>query len=292
MFYRKTAKSVAIDAVIYSALILLMFSILYPFYYLLINSLNALLTHGPSYIIPAKFTMANYRTVIADKQLSLSFVITILRTTIGIAVTVFNTAMCAYALRRKHLSCRNFYLALFTIPMFFNGGLVPGYLNLKMLGLLDSFLVYIIPQAFSFFYVIIFMTYFNDLPEALEESATIDGAGYFTSFFRIYIPVSLPVIATLSLFAGVTQWNSWFDTLFYTTNPKLMTLSAILMKIVRENNITELTEGFAGDTDKNLLNPEGIKFATMLLLILPITLLYPFLQRYFIKGIMIGSVKG
>ncbi len=276
----------------YMLLCLFSLAIIYPFYYLLINSFNGLLSHGPAYLFPSSFTFNNYRIVFTDQRLVNAFVITILRTVAGIVVAVFNCAMCAFALRKRKLSLRNLYLVIFTIPMFFNGGVIPIYLNIKMLGLLDNFLVYIIPHAFSFFYVIIFMSCFNDLPDSLEESATIDGAGSLMIFIKIFLPVSLPVMATMSLFAGVAQWNSWFDTLFYTNSPGLMTMSAVLMKIVRENNLTEFVGEMAKDMEKNRMNPEGVKFATMFVTILPITILYPFLQKYFIKGIMVGSVKG
>lgn len=292
MLAKRLSKDKIFNVVNYSILIILILSIIYPFYYLLINSMNGLLSHGPTYLLPHAFTFNNYRIVFSDERLMNSFFMTVLRTAAGTLITVFNSAMCAYALRKRKLSYRNFYLILFVIPTFFNGGLVPGYLNFKMLGLLDNFLVYIIPHVFAFFNIIIFMSCFNDLPDSLEESATIDGAGYFTVFLRIYVPVSLPVMATMSLFAGVSQWNSWFDTLFYTNSPKLMTLSAVLMKIVRENNLTDFAGQMSKDMERHAMNPEGIKFATMLVTILPIAALYPFLQKYFIKGIMIGSVKG
>lgn len=292
MHYARTKKDKAIDGVLYAVILILTVTFAYPFYYLIINSFNGLLEQRPLYLFFDSFTLNNYKIIFRENVILSAFVMSVLRTLIGVAVTTFNCAMCAYALRKRKLRFRNFYLVLFTIPMFFSGGLIPGYLNFKNLHLLDNFLVYVLPGAVSFFYIIIFMSSFNDIPDALEESATIDGAGYFTSFMRIYLPISLPVIATIALFAGVSQWNSWFDTLFYTTSPRLMTLSAYLVRIVRDSDLSAYGEQMAKDMERNAMSPEGIKFATMLVATVPITLIYPFLQKYFVKGLTIGSVKG
>ena len=223
-----------------------------------------------------------------------AFIITVLRTVAGVLATDFVCATSAFVLRKKDILFRKFYLILLTIPMFFGGGLIPSYLNLKMFGLLDNFLVYIIPGLVSFFMIIIMMTSFNDIPDALEESAKIDGAGYFTIFSRIYVPLSLPVLATVSLFIGVGQWNSWFDTMYFTSSQSLITLQAILVRTITQSSVTAEMQMMSGlkDSEKNLISPEGIKMATMIVTVLPILFIYPFLQRYFVKGVMIGSIKG
>ena len=280
------------DICIYTIIVLLSVSIIYPVYYLLINSFNATLAYGPAFLLPKGFTLANYNAIFHDKIILNAFTITILRTAAGIFMTVFCCSMCGFALRKKGLSFRNIYLVIFTIPMFFGGGIIPTYMNYRMLGLLDNFLVYILRFMFAFFYVIIFMSSFNDIPESLEESAKIDGAGYFRIFLGIYIPISLPVIATISLFVGVAQWNSWYDTIYFTSSPKLMTLAGHLLKIIKESNLAGYSSEMSKSSTASSLSPEGIKFATMLVAILPITMFYPFLQRYFIKGVMIGAVKG
>ena len=175
-------------AAIYAPLVLLGISILYPFYYYLINSVNTQLNAGPAYLLPPDFTLRNYQVIFANNRLLTAFMTSTARTLVGTVLTVFNCALCAFALRKPNLPFRNWYLAIFAIPLFFSGGLIPIYLNFRFLGLLDNFLVYILPNLFSFFYIIIMMTSFNDLPVSLEDSARIDGAGYFRIFLRIYSP--------------------------------------------------------------------------------------------------------
>ena len=280
---------------LFNYLFLCVFSlaVAYPFYYLLINSFNVRLSHGPSYLFPPTSTFKYYRAIFSNNSLIDAFFISVARTALGITGSVAVVSMCAFALRKRNLGFRNFYLVVFTIPLFFGGGIIPGYLNLRMLGLLDNFFVYFFPQLFIFFYVIILMSCFNDIPDSLEESAKMDGAGDFRVYSRIYMPMSLPVVATIALFVGVNQWNSWFDTLYYTNSLKLVTLSALLMKIVRQSNTAVYVSAVAAkDIEKFVPNPEGIKFATMIVAIVPIVMIYPFLQRYFIKGIKIGAVKG
>lgn len=292
MYYRKTVGEKIGFTILYIVLILCSLIFAYPFYYLLVNSFNGMVEVNPSYLFPlSSLTVANYTTIFTDLSIVNACIVSVARTLIGTVVTVFNSAMCAYALRKRNICMRNFYLMLFTVPGFFGGGLIPGYLNFRQLGLLNNFLIYILPHAFGFFYVIIFMSNFNSLPGALEDAATIDGAGYFTVFFRIFIPVSLPSLATIALFCGVGQWDSWFDSLFYTTDPKLMTLAAYLMKVVRNADLSSYSQQIAHDVERSASTSLGIQFATMVVATVPITLIYPFLQKYFVKGLTIGSVK-
>ena len=279
---------------IYAPIIVLSVSIVYPFYYYLINSLNADLIRAPAFLLVKNYTAKNYQVIFANDRLLTAFVVSSLRTVVGTAVTVFNCAMCAFALRKHNLPFRNVYLVIFTIPLFFSGGLIPIYLNFRFLGMLDNFLVYILPHLFLFFYVIIMMTSFNDLPSSLEDSARIDGAGYFRIFIQIYFPISLPMIAAVALFAGVAQWNSWFDTVYFTRSEALETLQAILLRIIKQSSLGSFIQEMAAlqdETNTSYLNPEGVQFATMLITVIPIVMIYPFLQRYFIKGILVGAVK-
>ena len=289
---RKTTADVIFDILNYAAITTLSLTIIYPFFYVVINSFNPLLTHGPAYLFPSKFSLRSYQIIFSDDTIFNAFIMSVLRTVVGVVATVFVCSTCAFALRKRDLLFRNIFLIVFTIPMFFGGGLIPGYLNLRMLGLLNTFFVYILPRLFSFFFVIIFMSSFNDIPDSLEESAKMDGAGYFTIFFRIYFPLSLSVVATISLFAGVSQWNSWFDTLYFTRSPHLMTLAAVLMRIIKQSQMANYTQEMLKEMEKYFMNPEGVKLATMIVAIVPIMLTYPFLQRYFIKGVRIGSIKG
>ena len=217
------------------------------------------------------------------------------RMVVGALATMLNCAMCAFALRKRNLPYRNLYLILFTIPLFFSGGLIPVYLNLRTLDLLDRFSVYILPNLFSFFYVIIFMAQFNEIPNSLEESALVDGAGYARIFRDIYLPISTPVIAVIALFAAVEQWSSWFDTAYFTRSRWLDTLQGLLVRVIKQASLSDFTSAAAQtmveEANAYYLHPDGLQFATMMVSIVPLLLVYPFLQRYFIKGILVGAVK-
>ncbi len=191
---------------IYGGYVLYGLLILYPVYYIVINSVNARLLYGPALYWPAKTHIGNYVMVFSDKTIMWSLTLSAIRVAVGVALAVVVNSMCAFALRRRTLKFRSFYLTYFLIPMIFAGGLIPVYLNLKMLGLLDTFFVFIFPSLFTFYYVIILMTFFSDISQSVEDSAKIDGAGDFTVYARIYMPVSIPVIVTIALFDGVNHW--------------------------------------------------------------------------------------
>ena len=280
------------DVLNYVVLTLLIIIIVYPFLYVVVNSFNALSSHRPSYFWPEQPTLMTYQTVFKDESLLHSFWVSVCRTVIGTAFTVTVTALCSYAMSKNYLKFRPLYVVLFTIPSFFNGGMVPVYLNIRNLGLLDTFWVYILPVGFSFFYMVLMISAFRAIPESLEEAAFIDGAGFFSVFIKIILPVSVPTLATVALYAAVGQWNAWYDTMFYTNKSSLQTLSSVLMRIVRENNLGEMTSELTSDMENRSYNPEGVKMATMVVSVLPIIFIYPFLQRYFVKGIMVGSIKG
>lgn len=285
-------KADGFDVVNYIILTILTLIIVYPFIYVIVNSFNALSSHRPSFLWPEQPTLLTYQTVFKDKTLLHAFWVSAARTILGTGYTIVVTSLCSYAMSKKYLKFRPLYLVLFTIPSFFNGGTVPVYLNIRNLGLLDTFWVYILPAGFSFFYMVLMISAFRAIPESLEEAAFIDGAGFFAVFRKIILPVSVPTIATVALYAAVGQWNAWYDTLFYTNKNSLQTLSAVLMRIVRENNLGDMTSELTSDMENRSFNPEGIKMATMVVSVLPIIFIYPFLQKYFVKGIMVGSIKG
>lgn len=275
-----------------SGFIIFCLLIVYPFFYIFINSLNGELIYGPAMFWPNKVVLTNYVEVLGEKSVVWSLCLSMIRVVVGSCLAVFINSMCAFALRRRALKYRNFYLAFFLIPMFFKGGLIPVYLNLKMLGLLDTFFVFIFPQLFNFFYVIILMTCFGDIPDSVEDSAKIDGAGYFTIYARIYMPMSIPVVATILLFSGVWHWETWFDSLYFTRKDSLQTFAAFLMKIIKK--FAAVGEDTL-DRDEGLLkiaNYQALRFASMIISVLPVLAIYPFIQKYFVKGIKLGSVKG
>jgi putative aldouronate transport system permease protein len=219
---------------------------------------------------------------------------TISRTIIGIFAFLLVTGMFSYAITRRNLLFRRFYIGMGVVTMYFSGGLIPTYLVIRSLGLLNNYLVYILPNFFSMFYAVIMISYFKTIPSALEECARIDGANDFAIFLRIFVPTATPVMACVSLYVGVGHWNAWFDTMLYTNRRQLQTLSHLLVTLV--NNQQYLESVRESRTNVSIMTagatPMSVTMATMVLTSFPIIVLYPFLQKYFIKGVMIGSIKG
>jgi len=200
----------------------------------------------------------------------------------------------AYPLSKKHLPHRNGYTSFFVATIFFSGGLIPNYLLIKSLGLLDNRLVYILPGAVAIFSMLIIRNFFMAIPGELEESARMDGAGDWRILFVIIIPVSMPVLATVGLWAAVAHWNSWFDSMIYINDPDKQVMQIYLRRLVVEASDTEMRK-LLSQTDQDMgieITPETIKAAALMVTITPILLVYPFLQKYFVKGVMVGSLKG
>lgn len=286
-------KSSVSGIITYVFMTLFSLAVLYPFYYLVINSFNAEIVKGYALFTPRSFSVRGYEIIFTSDNLVNAFIISFLRSVLGIITVILFNSLAAFGLRKRELVFRNIYLIFFTIPMFFGGGLIPGYLNFRNLGLIDNFLIYIIPSIFGFFYIIILMTSFNDIPGSIEDAAVIDGAGSFYILFRIFLPLSVPVLATIGLFTGVGQWNSWFDTVYFTRSPQLMTLSAVMYRIIVKSSVSEELNQLLDLNSKDIFESvEAIKLATIVVTVGPIIFIYPFFQRYFIKGIRIGSIKG
>jgi putative aldouronate transport system permease protein len=217
-----------------------------------------------------------------------------MRTVIGTIASVLFTSAFAYGISKKYLRGQKIYIAMMMLTMYISGGLIPTFLVIQGLGLYQKFLVYIIPTMFSSYYALIMFTYFKTFPKDLEESVKIDGGNDFVVFFRIVFPLSKPIIATIALFNAVGQWNSWFDTLLY-GGTKLMTLQALLVTIIRDiQQAQELLKSGQLAQNYTLYKPtiESVKATAMMITAIPIIMIYPFLQKYFVKGIMIGSLKG
>lgn len=267
---------------------------IYPIWYVVVNSLNDGVDamKGGIYWWPREFTFANYKAVFDTPGIVTSFGVTIAKTVIGTVTHVFFTAMVAYAISRRDLYGRNFYMLVGVITMFFSGGLIPYFLLIRDLGLFDNFLVYIIPTMFNFFHLIIFVSFFRELPTSLEEAAKIDGANDFMIFIKVIIPLSMPVIATIALFQGVYQWNDYFAGVIFVNNPDLQPIQTYLYKVVAESSSNQMMTNAAGTVATKTVTSQSIKLATMVVTTLPIMLVYPFLQKYFVKGMLIGSVKG
>ena len=279
------------QAVVCIIVALISFTMIYPFYYCLVQSFNDGYDSmaGGVFWFPRKFTLENYRTVFANPNIVQTFVTTVIKTIAGTVTSLLFTAMFAYGMSKKILF-RRAYSVLGLVTMYFGGGLIPYYFLIKALGLIDSFFVYIIPGIFSFYNALLFIANFRAIPESIEESALIDGARPIHIFFRIILPLSTPIVATIALFNGVGQWNDWFTTAIYTKSAWLNTLPMLLKDIIDyAKNQTEIAKKML--TNRSNVTVEAVRYATMMLAVFPITVSYPFLQKYFVKGMMLGAVK-
>ncbi|WP_373229244.1 carbohydrate ABC transporter permease [Cohnella sp.] len=270
---------------------LLAFVTIYPFYNILINSFNDPIdaARGGITFWPRVLSIENYKMVFRDDSISNAFVVTVARTVIGTAAAVLFTGAFAYGISKPNLLWRKLIILLAVITLYFSGGLIPSYLLIaKYLHLKNNFLAYILPNLFNPFNAIIMVTFFRGIPKEMEESAKIDGANDLRIFFRLILPVSKPVLATIALYNGVFHWNSWFDAMLY-GGQHLKTLQQILIQIINSNSNVSIA---AGNLGFRAVTAESVKLATMVITTLPIVFTYPFLQKYFVKGILIGSVKG
>lgn len=293
-------EDIIIDTIVYLILAIVFISTLYPFYYCFVISFNEGIdaSTGGIFFWPRKLTLENYKTVFSNEQLMSGFVVSVMRTVVGTILSLLFTGLFAYGLTYKNLMFKKVYIGFMIFAMYFSGGLIPYYVLLKNLKLLNTFWVYIIPALLSPFNAIIMMSFFREIPDSIEESVRIDGANDLIIFFRIIVPISTPVFATIALFNGVGHWNNWFDTAFFTTDRKLRTLSFLLKEIINKANLTSMMGPGVSEAERSAtyaartFTAETIRMATMIVVVLPIICIYPFLQRYFVKGIMIGSIKG
>jgi len=290
---RRTAGEVAFDWINNFLMLLICFATLYPIWNVLVNAFNdgTDAMRGGIYWWPRQFSLDNFKTVFESNGIMTAMGVTVAKTVVGTFVHVLFTAMVAYAYSRRDLIGRNIYMVIGTITMIFPGALIPTFLLIRDLGMIDHFVVYIIPALFSFFDLIIFLSFFREIPDGLIEAAEIDGAGDFSIFFRIVIPVSMPVIATIALFHGVWQWNDYFTGMIYINDTKLQPIQTFLYRVVAQASSNQMISAMPSGVATNVTS-QSLKLATMIVTTAPIVIVYPFLQRYFVKGFMIGSIKG
>jgi putative aldouronate transport system permease protein len=239
---------------------------------------------------PINPTIKMYKMVFNHPEIWGGYANTILYTIVGTAINVFFTALGAYPLSRKDLYGRNIFTALFVFTMFFGGGMIPSFLLIKQLQLYNTIWALLLPGAVSTWNLIIMRTFFqNTIPIELQESALIDGANDITVFIKIVLPLSAPIISVMVLFYGVGHWNSWLSALLYLSERTRYPLQIILREILIQSSTQDMSGGSISDQE---MVGEGIKYATMVIATLPILCLYPFLQRFFVKGVMVGAIKG
>jgi putative aldouronate transport system permease protein len=271
---------------------------LYPFWNTIVVSLNQATDtlRGGLTFWPRKFSMQNYRIVFATGTIYNAFFISVGRTLINTVVNVFFTSMIAFALSRREFVLRKPFTMVLILAMYVNAGLIPNYFLMRSLHLTNSFLVYIVPGIVNAFNFVVIRTYMRTLPESIIESARIDGCGDFWIFVRIILPLCLPVLATIALFVAVESWNAWFDTLIYNSGePRLHSLQYKLMEYIQSSQSQAKSAGdvasMSMQSTQGMVTPASIRAAVTVIAALPIMLVYPFMQRYFVVGLNVGSVK-
>ncbi|UOQ85106.1 carbohydrate ABC transporter permease [Gracilibacillus salinarum] len=297
--YMKTKEDLIFDTSNIIFMIILCVFMLYPFLNQIAISLNDATdsVRGGIYLWPREFTWHNYEHVFEKAAIYQAIFISVLRTLVGAGVGLFCTAMVAYAIAQPHFIFKKSVTIIFIMTMYFNGGLIPTFLLMRDLHLIGSFWVYILPTLISAFNLIIMRSFIEGLPSSIFESAKIDGAGDFKIFFKIVLPLSLPVLATVALFVAVFQWNQWFDVFLYNSSQEhLTTLQYELMKILQNSSTTssgDMASAFANSAggESNMVTPKSIQATMTIVASLPIIMIYPFLQRYFVKGMTLGAVK-
>jgi putative aldouronate transport system permease protein len=287
----KAFGEVLFDVLNYLVMLVFCLGTVYPFLYLLALSFE----HPTSSLLvvrlwPQKFFLGSYRQVFRSDMIGYGFLNSIFRTVVGSGLSLLVSICLAYPLSKKYLPNRTFWTGLIVFTMFFAGGLVPSYLLVKNLGLIDSPWSMVLPGLVPTFTMIIVRNYFMTLPASIEDSARIDGANDVTILFRIAVPMSMPIIATAVLWMAVDHWNAWFDCLIYINTARKQVLQLMLRRLVIEGTQQMVELDTMNDLTRSA-NPETIKAATIMIVTLPILILYPFLQKYFVKGVVVGSLK-
>ncbi len=283
----------------YSIFLLFTFLCAYPFYYLIINSIssNELSSNGMINFLPRQIHFQNYKDVFQLSGLSTAVVVSVARTVIGTACTVMASAYLGFMFTQKKMWHRSFFYRFVVVTMYFSAGLIPMFMTMKLLHLNNTFWVYIIPGIVQPFNVIMVKTFIESIPSSLQEAAEVDGAGVLTVFFKVILPTCTPILATIAIWAAVGQWNSFQDTLIYITDQKLYSLQYLLYIYLNQaNSLAALVKsstniGAVADLVTKQ-TPTSIRMTISVVVVLPILFIYPMFQKYFVKGIMVGAVKG
>ena len=280
----------------YAALIaLLMFVMIYPFWNVVVYAFNdgADAVLGRLYFWPRKFSLANLEYVFRNRDLLRGAGVSVMRVLVGTTLGVACNALLGYIVSCRTFYGRRFMRLLFIVTMYFTGGLIPTYLLMLKLGLDNTFAVYILPNLFSCYYMLLTSSYIQGIPDSLFESARIDGAGELRTFWKIAVPLTVPMLACIAIFIGVNQWNSWFDVLLYSGNKRWDNLQIILYRLLAQATaLAEIQNQQQLYSSMRTLQPQTVRAATTLVVVVPILFIYPFFQRYFVGGITLGAVKG
>ena len=273
---------------------------IYPFYYMVINTISAndLSAAGKINFLPKGIHFSNYKALLELNGLGTAAIVSVAKTVIGTGLTVITTAFLGFMFTQERMWKRKFWYRFVVITMYFNAGLIPMFITMKNLNLINTFWVYVIPTIVQPFNIILVKTYVESLPKALQEAAEIDGAGIITVFFKVILPTCTPILATVAIFAAVNQWNNYQDTLIYITDQKLYSLQYLLYTYINQaSSLAAMVRnsGAAAVSTAALATKQtgtSIQMTVSVIVVLPILCIYPMFQRFFVKGIMIGSVKG
>ena len=289
---KKCFSDIVIDVVKVLFLVMVVVVCVYPFWNIFIISINDATDamRGGLYFLPRILSFNSYMDILSRETFQHSILVTVARTVIGTPLAVLVTSALAYVVSRKELLGRKQLNLLFIFTMYFGGGMVPYYMILKSLGLLNNFWVFILPNLLSVYNMILVRNYIEGMPEAIFESAKIDGANDLVVFFRMVLPLAKPIIMTVALFVAIGHWNSWFDAYLYTNSQNLKTMQSILVEILNQYQTSEAGAS-AADRMTQSITPDSIRMAATMVTTIPIIMVYPFVQKYFVRGIMLGSVK-
>lgn len=276
------------EILLHILLIVVTVSILFPFWFTLVASFEKVETIGVRFW-PQRFSLDSYKTLLNRPMLGTAAFNTVTRTVIGTILTTAVSFSTAYVLSKRNLPFNRFLTILVIIPMFFSGGLIPFYLQMKKMRLVNHFLLYILPFVFNGYYIMVTRNFLYSIPGDIEESALIDGANEVKILFSIFLPMSLPILATIALWSAVSYWNEWFTGYIYMTDQKLIVLSVMLRRVLMEAQTTDL---FNDPSMVQQMSPKGLRSALIFVTILPILAVYPFAQKYFVVGLTDGAVKG
>lgn len=289
----RSLSSKMLDAVTHLTMVLVVVATLFPFVHIVAISFSDPkdIVTGSVGLWPVHFDLISYKMIFSNMLIPRSFVNSVIITLLGTAINMVMTTVTAYALAKRDLPFRPTILKLFMFTMFFSGGLVPRFLVVNSLGMYDTFWALTVPAAINTYFLIIMLSFFKNFPKEIEESARIDGCNEFQILIRIVVPLSMAAVATISLFYAVQHWNSYFQAmLFLDTNAKYP-LQLVLRQIVLLSHVQDLLQGTYIDSPTQV-NSESLKYGTLVISILPMLILYPFIQKYFVRGVMIGSLKG
>ncbi|KAB8136772.1 carbohydrate ABC transporter permease [Gracilibacillus oryzae] len=294
MFKKLSLRDKMFTIFIYSILIVVACLMLYPLIYVLSASFSnpERTVLGEVWLLPKEFNIESYLTVFQNEDVLIGYRNTIIYTVFGTAINILFTILIAYPLSRRDFYGKEVITGFIIFTMFFGGGMIPTYLLIKDLGMLDTIWAIVLPGAVSVYNVIIMRTFFQSIPDELREAASMDGCNNITLLVRIILPLSMPIIAVMALFHGVGHWNSYFDALIYLSDEDKFPLQLFLRQMLIQEDMSAMTSSGTDVLAEHLLQIEGLKYAVVVVASLPMLIIYPFLQKFFVKGVMIGSLKG